>query len=82
MVEVRNATAPRPAPGPTQPPIQWLPGVLSLGIKRQAREADDSPQSSAEVEECVELYLHSPIRFRGLMLSYQKAQRLYLFTYN
>jgi hypothetical protein len=24
------------------------------------READHSPPSSAEVEECVELYLHSP----------------------
>jgi hypothetical protein len=23
----------RPALGPTQPPVQWLPGVLSLGVK-------------------------------------------------
>jgi hypothetical protein len=27
------ASAPRPALGPTQPPIQWVPGVLSLGVK-------------------------------------------------
>jgi len=33
---------------PTQPPIQWIPGALSLGIKRQEREADHSPLSSVE----------------------------------
>jgi hypothetical protein len=47
----------RPALGPTQPPIQWVPGALSLGVKRAGREADHSPPSSAKV--CVELYLHS-----------------------
>jgi hypothetical protein len=35
-------------------------GALSLGVKRPGREADHSPQSSAEVKECVEPYLHSP----------------------
>jgi hypothetical protein len=29
--------------GPTQPPIQWVPGALSLGVKRPGREADHSP---------------------------------------
>jgi hypothetical protein len=47
-------TAFRKALGPTQPPIQWVPEALSLGIKRPGR-------STAEVKECVELYLHSPI---------------------
>jgi hypothetical protein len=28
------ASAFRPALGPTQPPIQWVPGVLSPGVKR------------------------------------------------
>jgi hypothetical protein len=32
----------------------------SLGVKRPGREADQSPPSSAEVKEWVELYLHSP----------------------
>jgi hypothetical protein len=53
-------TASRIALGPTQPPIQWVPGVLSLGVKWSGREADHSPSSSAEVKECVEMYLHSP----------------------
>jgi hypothetical protein len=46
--------------GPTQPPIQWVPGALSLGVKRPGHEANRSPPSSAEVKEWVELYLHSP----------------------
>jgi hypothetical protein len=31
--------------------IQWVPGALSLGVKRPGREADHSPPSSAEVKE-------------------------------
>jgi hypothetical protein len=46
--------------GPTEPPIQWVPVALSLGVKRPGREADHLPPSTAEVKECVELYLHSP----------------------
>jgi hypothetical protein len=42
-------TVSRPALGPTQSPIQWVPGALSLGVKRPGREADHSPPSSAEV---------------------------------
>jgi hypothetical protein len=34
----------RQALGPTQPPVQWVSGVLSPG-----RDTDHSPQSSAEV---------------------------------
>jgi hypothetical protein len=33
-------TASRTALGPTQPPIQWVPGALSLGVKRRGRETD------------------------------------------
>ena len=49
----------RPALGPTQPPIQWVP-CHSRGVKRPERGVDHPPQSSAEVKETVELYLYSP----------------------
>jgi hypothetical protein len=39
----------RPALRPTQPPIQWVLGTLSQGVKRQGREADHAPPCSAEV---------------------------------
>jgi hypothetical protein len=47
------------AVGPTQPPIQWIPGALSLGVKRPRRETDHSLPTSAEVKECVDLHLHT-----------------------
>jgi hypothetical protein len=41
----------RPALGPTQPPVQWVPGVLSPGVKAgPGRDADHSPPSSVEVK--------------------------------
>jgi hypothetical protein len=40
----------RPALGPTQHPIQWVPGALSPGIKPPELEADHSPPSSVEVK--------------------------------
>jgi hypothetical protein len=44
------ATAFRPALEPTQSPILWAPGALTLEVKRPGREADHSPPSSAEVK--------------------------------
>jgi hypothetical protein len=61
-------TASRTALGPTQPPIQWVPGALSLGLKRPGREVDHSLAPSAEIKECMELYLHYPIRLLGVVL--------------
>jgi hypothetical protein len=61
-------TASRPAVGPIQPPIQWVPGALYLGVKRPGREADYSFPSRADVE-WVELYFHSPTRLHGVVLS-------------
>jgi hypothetical protein len=40
----------RPALGSTQPPIQWVPGVFSSGVKRPGCEADHSLPASAEVK--------------------------------
>jgi hypothetical protein len=45
--------------GSTQPPIQWVPGTLSPGVKRQGREADHSPPGSAEVKK-VWIYTFTP----------------------
>jgi hypothetical protein len=39
------------------------------GVKRPEREADHSPPSSVKVKECVELYIYSPIRLHGVVLS-------------
>jgi hypothetical protein len=72
-------TVSRTVLGPTQPPIQWAPGALSLGVKRPVREADHSPLSSAEVKG-VELYLHSPNTpsWRGA----QKHRDTFTFTFS
>jgi hypothetical protein len=43
-------TVSRLALGPTQPPIQWVPGTVSLGVKPPRREANHSPPSSTEVK--------------------------------
>jgi hypothetical protein len=44
------STASTPALGSNQPPVQWVLGALSLGVKRPGHEADSSPPSSAEVK--------------------------------
>jgi hypothetical protein len=63
------ATASRPALGPTQPPIKWIPGILSPGLKRQRREADHSPPSSAEVKNVWRYTSTLPIRLHGVVLN-------------
>jgi hypothetical protein len=66
---------------PTQPPIQWVSGALSLGVKRPRREADHSPPFSSEVKEYVELYLYSPIRLCGVVLSLKTHRDNFTFIY-
>jgi len=39
-------TVSRPGPGPTQPLIHWVPGVLSLGVEQPGLEADHLPSYS------------------------------------
>jgi hypothetical protein len=66
-------TVSRPALELTHPSIQWVPGALSVGVKRPGHEADHLPPSSAEVKECVELYFHSPNTpsWRGAQLKHR-----------
>jgi hypothetical protein len=52
----------RSALGPTRPPVQWVPGVLSPGLKR----GRGVTPSSAEVENEYELYLLSPKLLHGV----------------
>jgi hypothetical protein len=70
-------TTSRTALRPTQPPIQWVPGVLSLGVKRPGREAKHWPPSSAEVKN--EWSYTSTIRYTSIAWCSVKAQgQLYL----
>jgi hypothetical protein len=51
--EIKNfvfSTSSRPAPGPTQPHSQRVPGAFSLGGKAAAYKTDHSPPTSAEVK--------------------------------
>jgi len=62
---------------PTQPPVQWVQGVLSSEVKRPGREADHSTPSSAEVQNARSYTSAPPIRLHGVVLSYAQGQ-LYL----
>jgi hypothetical protein len=62
-------TVSRTALGPTQPPIQWVPGALSLGIKQPERQADHLPPSTAEVKNAWSYTSIPPIRLHGVVLS-------------
>jgi hypothetical protein len=68
--------------GLTQSPIQWVPSPFSLGVKRPEHEADQSPLSSAEVKECVELHLHFPYTpsWRGAQLKKYRDNFTFSFT--
>jgi hypothetical protein len=54
----------RPALGPTQSPVQWVPS-LSRGIERTQLETDPSPLLVPWTKK-VELYLYSPYGPYGL----------------
>jgi hypothetical protein len=54
----------RPALGPTQQPIQWMPEALSSGVKWLGREADHSLPSTAEVKNAWSYTSAPPIRVR------------------
>jgi hypothetical protein len=49
----------RPARGPTQPPVPWIPG-LSRGRKRPGGDANPSPLPVPWPKNRIEIYLYSP----------------------
>jgi hypothetical protein len=56
--------------GPTQPPIQWVPVVISLGVKRSGYEADHLPPAIAGVKKTW-IYTFTPlIRLHGVVLNW------------
>jgi len=53
--------------GPTQPPIQWIPGALSLRVKQPGHEADHSAQTSAKVKNVWSCTSIPPIHLHGMV---------------
>jgi hypothetical protein len=62
-------TVSRPVLGPTQLLIQWVPGALSLGVRRPGSEADYSPPSSAKVKNAWSYTSTPPVSLHGMVLS-------------
>jgi hypothetical protein len=58
--------ASRPDLGPIQPPIYWVWGPFSPGVKRPGRKAHLHLLSRSRI---LELYLHSPICLHGIALN-------------
>jgi hypothetical protein len=72
-MEVRDfflhSTASRPHVGSTQPPVQWVLGLLSPGIKRPRQSSDHSPPSRVEFKNdgTIPLFPHTS-SWRGAQL--------------
>jgi hypothetical protein len=64
-----HSTCQQLALGPTQPPVQWLPEALSLGVKRLGCDADHSPPPNAKVKNSWSYTSTPPIRLHGVVLS-------------
>jgi len=54
--------------GPTQRPIQWVSGALSLGGKRPGREADHSFPSTTEVKKAWSIRLQDVVLRTGYVI--------------
>jgi hypothetical protein len=73
-----GTTESRTALGPTQPPIQWVPGALSLGVKRPGREADHSPHLVPRLKNEWSYTSTPPIRLMAWCLAKARGH-LYLY---
>jgi hypothetical protein len=60
--------------GPTQPPMQWIPGTFPWGVKRPGREADHLHPSSVEVS--------LPYACMARCLISHAREHLYLYSNN
>jgi hypothetical protein len=72
------ASAHRPDPGATQPPVQWVLGAPSSSVNRQAPEANHSPPTSAEVKKTW-IYTSTPPYV--LMAQWLVSETRYNFTF-
>jgi hypothetical protein len=63
------STSSRQVLGPTQSPIQWVPGALSPGVKRPGRETDHSLPTSAEVKKTWIYTSNPPVRLHDVVLN-------------
>jgi hypothetical protein len=55
--------------GPIQRPISLLLEAFSKGVKPQKRKADHSSATSVEAKATWKIYINSPIRLLGIVLS-------------
>jgi hypothetical protein len=53
----------------SEPPIQWVPGALSLEVKQLGHEADHSSPSSAEVTNVWSYTSIPPVCLNGTVLN-------------
>jgi len=61
-----SGTMSRPALGPTQPPIIWVLGALTLGVKQPGHKSDRSLPSNAEVKNAWSYTFTPPYIFMAL----------------
>jgi hypothetical protein len=59
--------------GRIQPPIQWVPGALSMEVKQPGHEAYHSTTSAEITKTWIYLYMHLPIRLYVLVLNQLSA---------
>ena len=65
---------PKPALGPTQPPVQW-----STEVKRPGREAEHSPSSSAEGKNPTQLLVTISLELVARTQNSESQWRLQVF---
>jgi hypothetical protein len=67
--------------GPTQSPIQWVPGALTPKIKRMGHEADHSRPTSSKVKNAWSYTSLLPVSLHSVVLSSAQGQ-LHLYLNN